>query len=121
MSGQASLEDFISSKWTDMNFAKYAGRWFRLYSGLLGSGYKMLPVIYEGIKRRNIKFFQAFLEIKADPIREMERIVEFLDTRTDYEAKYDCLFGDNSKRFKRSSDRAFDPYDFVDNGKYKNH
>ncbi|CBY18180.1 unnamed protein product [Oikopleura dioica] len=101
--GQASLEDFISSKWTDMNFAKYAGRWFRLYSGLLGSGYKMLPVIYE--------------EIKADPIREMERIVEFLETRTDYEAKYDCLFGDNSKRFKRSSDRAFDPYDFVDNEK----
>jgi hypothetical protein len=31
-----------------MNFAKYATRWFRLYSGLLGSGYKMLPVIYEG-------------------------------------------------------------------------
>jgi hypothetical protein len=46
----------------------------------------------------------------------MERIVEFLDTRTDYESKYDCLFGDNSRRFKRSSDKAFDPYDFVDSG-----
>ena len=57
--------------------------------------------------------------MKADPKQEMEKIVNFLDTRTDYESKYDCLFGDNSKRFKRSSEREFDPYDFVDNGKKK--
>ena len=47
----------------------------------------------------------------------MERIVDFLETRTDYESKYDCLFGDNSIRFKRSSDRQFDPYDFVESKK----
>ena len=52
--------------------------------------------------------------MKADPQKEMEKVVNFLDVRTDYESKYECLFGDNSKRFKRASERDIDPYLYVD-------
>ena len=54
--------------------------------------------------------------MKADPQKEMEKVVNFLDVRTDYESKYECLFGENSQRFKRSSERDVDPYLFVNEG-----
>ena len=57
--------------------------------------------------------------MKADPKMEMKKIVDFLDVHTDYESKYDCLFGDNSRRFKRSSDREYDPYLYIDQGKFR--
>ena len=56
--------------------------------------------------------------MKADPKMEMKKIVKFLDVHTDYESKYDCLFGDKSLRFKRSSDREYDPYLYIDQGKF---
>lgn len=56
--------------------------------------------------------------MKADPKMEMKKIVKFLDVHTDYESKYDCLFGDNSLRFKRSSYREYDPYLYIDQGKF---
>jgi hypothetical protein len=55
--------------------------------------------------------------MKADPKMKMKKVVDFLDVHTDYESKYDCLFGDNSRRFKRSSDREYDPYLYIDQGK----
>ncbi|CAG5105020.1 Oidioi.mRNA.OKI2018_I69.chr1.g1763.t1.cds [Oikopleura dioica] len=97
--GKAETKDFMSERWVKNEFEKYAGRWYRLYANLINSGYDTLPIIYE--------------DMKADPQKEMEKVVNFLDVRTDYESKYECLFGENSQRFKRSSGRDVDPYLFV--------
>jgi len=103
--GKASNADFMDAKWVERDFPKLASRWLRLYTNLLKSGNDILPIIYE--------------EMKADPKMEMKKIVKFLDVHTDYESKYDCLFGDNSLRFKRSSYREYDPYLYIDQERLK--
>jgi len=86
-----------------MDFARRAFRWFKLYYGNLVSR-RTLPVFYE--------------KMKQDPVPEMEKISDFLNmTNTDYEEKLDCLFSEHSKKFKRSSDRGYDPYMYVDQAK----
>jgi len=49
----------------------------------------------------------------------MEKIGEFLNiTDVDSVAKFDCMFSDHSNRFKRSSTREYDPWDFVAQEKF---
>ena len=72
-----------------------------MYYGNLVSSRKTLPVFYE--------------DMKQDPVFEMQKVASFLNqTDVDYEDKLDCLFGESSKKFKRSSDRGYDPYTYVD-------
>lgn len=101
--GVATNDDFQSPDWTEMDFSRRAFRWFKLYYGNLVSR-TTLPVFYE--------------KMKQDPVPEMQKISEFLNmTNTDYEDRLDCLFSEHSKKFKRSSDRGYDPYMYVDQAK----
>lgn len=99
--GVATNADFQSDDWTQKDFGRLALRWYRLYYGNLVSSRKTLPVFYE--------------DMKQDPVFEMQKVASFLNqTDVDYEDKLDCLFGESSKKFKRSSDRGYDPYTYVD-------
>jgi hypothetical protein len=103
--GLATLEDFLSESWIDMDIEKRAFRWFKLYFGNLTNRDRTLPIFYEDLKRL--------------PIPEMEKIGEFLNiTDVDSVAKFDCMFSDHSNRFKRSSTREYDPWDFVAQEKF---
>lgn len=97
--GVATNDDFRSAEWTDMDFGRRAFRWFKLYHGNLMSR-QTLPVFYE--------------EMKSNPLLQMQKISAFLNqTEIDDEDKMSCLFGESSKKFKRSSDRGYDPYIYV--------
>ena len=49
----------------------------------------------------------------------MEKIGEFLKLENiNSEEKFDCMFGDHSKRFKRTTDREYDPWDFMPTEKF---
>ena len=100
--GLASLDDFLSDEWQGMDFGRKAGRWNKLYQQNLLNR-KTLPIFYE--------------DLKQSPIPEMIKIGEFLgqmQSESDAAARFDCMFGDHSKKFKRSSDREYDPWNFVD-------
>ena len=102
--GLATLDDFLSSDWVEMDISKRAFRWFKLYNGNLTTR-RSLPIFYEDLKKK--------------PIPEMEKIGEFLKLENiNSEEKFDCMFGDHSKRFKRSSDREYDPWDFMSTVKF---
>lgn len=102
--GVATLDDFLSDDWVDMDIGKRAFRWYKLYNGNLLTR-RTLPIFYE--------------DLKQYPIPEMEKIGAFLNiTDTNSAEKFDCLFGDHSKKFKRSSDREYDPYNFMGKEKF---
>lgn len=104
--GVATNDDFQSPDWTDMDMDKRAWRWYKLYAGNLLSGRNTLPILYE--------------HMKQNPVPEMQKISNFLNqTNIDYDEKIDCLFGESSKKFKRSSDRGYDPYNFIESSKLK--
>jgi len=101
--GVATNDDFLSRDWTEMDFGKRAFRWFKLYHGNL-------------VTRRTLPIFYEYM--KEEPLREMAKVSDFLNiTQIDDEAKIDCLFGENSKKFKRSSERGYDPYNYVEKEK----
>ena len=73
--------------------------------------------LYHGnlVSRRTLPIFYEYM--KEDPLREMTKVSNFLNmTQIDDEEKIDCLFGENSKKFKRSSERGYDPYNYVEQG-----
>ena len=52
----------MSDRWVKYEFPKLAGRWYRLYANLINSGYKTLPVLYEG------KFLHTIIIIEDEII-----------------------------------------------------
>ena len=99
------MEDFESEHW--LRSSKQVGRadrWLRLYEGNLKTR-KTLPIFYE--------------DLKANPVPEMKKIGFFLGClafpANDHDA-FDCMFGDDSTKFKRNSTSDFDPWSLVSDG-----
>ena len=72
------------------------------------------------LNRRTLPIF--YEDLKRSPIPEMQKIGTFLNiTMSPVEAadKFDCMFGDHSKKFKRSSDREYDPWQFISEDKFE--
>ena len=102
--GLASLDDFLSDEWKEMDMGRRANRWAKLYTANLLNR-RTLPIFYEDLKR--------------EPTPEMRKIGEFLKQIAPQEERFDCMFGDHSKKFKRSSDREYDPWSFISVEKFE--
>ena len=81
--GLASLDDFLSDDWKEMDMGRRAFRWNKLYTANLLNR-RTLPIFYEDLKKA--------------PIPEMRKIGEFLNiTEDSVDERFDCMFGDHSK------------------------
>merc|ERR1711935_309021 len=97
--GRATMEDFESDEWINpQHQVGRATRWLQLYEGNLNTR-KTPPVFFE--------------DLKVNPVPEMKKSGFFLNPIAHDQAALDCMFGDQSNKFKRAATDGFDPWSMI--------
>jgi len=97
--GRATMEDFGSDEWINpVHQIARANRWLNMYKWNLKTR-TTLPIFFE--------------DLKEDPVPEMEQIGYFLNIIERDQATLDCMFGDQSTKFKRVNKDDFDPWTMI--------